>query len=240
MRVTTDKPSQRQRLVGEAQSGTIRAAVLGISDGLVTNVSLILGVAGANAEAGFVRLAGLASLVAGAGSMAVGEYISMQAQRELLERVLRDTREDMRTDPESMIRRLTRIFEEEGVHDHDARHAAETVAAQPEQAVQTYVQAGLGFNPSELGSPIAAALSSLVTFAIGALIPLLPWYVWSGDRAALASIILGAVCALAIGAYLGRQTGKGLLYSALRQLLVVAIAASITYLVGRIFRVPVK
>lgn len=240
MHVTTDDPTQRRRLVDEAQSGTIRAAVLGINDGLVTNVSLILGVAGANADAPFVRLAGLASLVAGAGSMAVGEYISMQAQRELLERVLRDAREDMRINPEAMIKRLTRIFEDEGVHDDDARHAAETVAANPEQAVQTYVRAGLGFNPAELGSPFAAAFSSLITFALGALIPLLPWFVWSGDQAVLASIVLGAVSALVIGAYLGKQTGKGIWFSAFRQLLVVAIAASITYFVGHLFRVPAK
>ena len=236
--MTKDDPTDL-RLVDEAQSGTTRAAVLGISDGLVTNVSLILGVAGANADADFVRLAGLASLVAGAGSMAVGEYISMQAQRELLERVLTDAREELHSDPQAMTAKLTRIFEGTGVHGDDARHAAETVAKDPEQALNTYVRTGLGFNPSELGSPVAAAFSSLVTFALGAAIPLVPWYVWSGDRAALASILLGGLSALVIGGYLGWQTGKGVVFSAIRQLLVVAVAASITYLVGRMFRVRV-
>ncbi|HZV78522.1 MAG TPA: VIT1/CCC1 transporter family protein [Candidatus Binatus sp.] len=237
--VATEEPVKRRRLVDEAQSGTIRAAVLGINDGLVTNVSLILGVAGANADAAFVRLAGLASLVAGAGSMAVGEYISMQAQRELLERVLSDTRTEMHERPKAMIEKLARVFERTGVHGDDALHAAETVAADRQQAVETYVRAGLGFNPDELGSPLAAALSSLVTFALGALIPLLPWYFVSGDRAVLASIVLGGISALAIGAYLGRQTGKGIIFSAVRQLIVLAIAASTTYLVGRLFQVPV-
>jgi VIT1/CCC1 family predicted Fe2+/Mn2+ transporter len=229
----------RRRLVGEAQSGTARAAVLGMNDGLVTNVSLILGVAGANADASIVRLAGLASLVAGACSMAVGEYISMQAQREMLERVLAEARHEMTTDPEGMIQRLARIFERTGVHGDDALHAAQSVGGDPEKALEMYVRSGLGFNPQELGSPIAAAFSSLLTFALGAAIPLVPWFLWSGNRASLVSIALAAVFTLGIGAYLGRISGKGALVSALRQLAVVAVAAGITYFVGRIFRVRV-
>ncbi|HEV2907982.1 MAG TPA: VIT1/CCC1 transporter family protein [Candidatus Eremiobacteraceae bacterium] len=227
----------RRRLVGEAQSGTARAAVLGMNDGLVTNVSLILGVAGANADASIVRLAGLASLVAGACSMAVGEYISMQAQREMLERVLSEARQEMTADPEGMIQRLARIFERTGVHGDDALHAAQSVGGDPEKTLEMYVRSGLGFNPQELGSPIAAAFSSLVTFALGAAIPLVPWFLWSGNLASLVSIALAAAFTLGIGAYLGRMSGKGALVSALRQLAVVALAAGITYFVGRIFRV---
>jgi len=227
----------RRRLVGEAQSGTARAAVLGMNDGLVTNVSLILGVAGANADASIVRLAGLASLVAGACSMAVGEYISMQAQREMLERVLAEARQEMTADPDGMIQRLARIFERTGVHGDDALHAAQSVGGDPEKALEMYVRSGLGFNPQELGSPIAAAFSSLVTFAVGAAIPLVPWFLWSGNLASLVSIALAAAFTLGIGAYLGRMSGKGALVSALRQLAVVALAAGTTYFVGRIFRV---
>ncbi|HME80864.1 MAG TPA: VIT1/CCC1 transporter family protein [Candidatus Eremiobacteraceae bacterium] len=228
-----------QRRLDDAQSGTARAGVLGISDGLVTNISLILGVAGANADASFVRLAGLASLVAGAGSMAVGEYISMQAQKELLERVLSDARAEQRTDPNAMTARLAAVFQRAGVHPDDARHAAETVAQHPEQALDTYARIGLGFNPKELGAPVGAAISSLLTFAAGALIPLLPWFFWSGTTAVLISISLSTVAAAAIGGYLGQQTGKGVVWSAARQVLVVAVAATATYLVGRIFRVRV-
>lgn len=226
-------------VVGEAQSGTARAAVLGINDGLVTNVALILGVAGANADASFVRLAGLASLVAGACSMAVGEYISMQAQRELLERVLADAREELRRNPPAMVGRLAQALEHTGIHGDDALHAAQTIAQDPAQAVDTYVRTGLGFNPRELGSPVKAAFSSLFTFAAGALIPLLPWFWSAGQTAVVSSILLAGVAALSIGGYLGRQTRRGFAWSAIRQLLIMAAAAGITYLVGRIFRVRV-
>lgn len=227
------------RRLEQAQSGTARAAVLGISDGLVTNVSLILGVAGANADAPFVRIAGLASLVAGAGSMAVGEYISMQAQRELLERVIADARAELAQGPEQMIDRLTRTMEKNGVDHAAAGEAAKRIAADPQGALDIYIRLGLGVDPKDLGSPIGAAFSSLVTFAIGAAVPLVPWYITSGDTAVVASIVVSAVAALVIGGYLGWETGKGVVRSAIRQVVIVAVAAGITYLVGRIFRVRV-
>ena len=225
--------------VDEAQSGTARAAVLGISDGLVTNVSLILGVAGANAEAHIVRLAGFASLVAGACSMAVGEYISMQAQRELLERVLTDQREELQRDPRGKIAKLADVIERTGTTQEYAIAAAQRILSDRVGGLEIYVRLVLGMNPHELGSPIAAAFSSLVTFALGAFVPLVPWLFTSGNPAALISIALAAVGSAAIGGYLGWQTGRGIVMSALRQLFVIAVAAGITYLVGRIFRVAV-
>ncbi len=236
--MTTDDQGTKKR-VGEAQSGTARAAVLGVSDGLVTNVSMILGVAGANADASFVRLAGLASLVAGACSMAVGEYISMQAQRELLEKVLADARAEMDRDPQSVIARLVAVYEREGFDAAAARGTAEKVASDPARCVEEYVQEVHGFTKEGLGSPVAAAFSSLVMFAVGAMVPLVPWYIWTGDQASIASIVLAAIGAFAIGAYLGKQTGRGVWFSAIRQVAIVALAAGITYLVGRIFRVKV-
>jgi len=227
------------RIVDEAQSGTARAAVLGISDGLVTNVSLILGVAGANADAHVVRLAGFASLVAGAFSMAVGEYISMQAQRELLERVLREQREELHRDPDAKVGKLAEIIERTGTTREYAIGAARRTLSDERGGLEIYVRLVLGVNPHELGSPIAAAFSSLVTFGIGAFVPLAPWLMTSGNPAALASIVLAAAGSMAIGAYLGWQTGRGFVVSALRQLFVISVAAGVTYLVGRIFRVAV-
>jgi VIT1/CCC1 family predicted Fe2+/Mn2+ transporter len=213
--------------------------VLGISDGLVTNVSLILGVAGANAEPHVVRLAGFASLVAGACSMAVGEYISMQAQRELLERVLDDQRNELRRDPSAKIAKLADAIQRTGTSREYALAAAQRTMSDPDEGLDVYVRLVLGVNPHELGSPIAAAFSSLVTFAFGAFVPLVPWLFTSGNPAALISIALAAAGSAAIGGYLGWQTGRGIVVSALRQLFVIAIAAGITYLVGRIFRVAV-
>lgn len=236
--MTTEDQGTKKR-VDEAQSGTARAAVLGVSDGLVTNVSMILGVAGANADASFVRLAGLASLVAGSCSMAVGEYISMQAQRELLEKVLADARAEMERDPQSIIMRLAANYEREGFAAAAARETAEKVASDPDRCVEEYVQEVHGFTKLGLGSPVAAAFSSLIMFAVGAIVPLVPWYIWSGDQASIASIALSAVGAFIIGAYLGKQTGRGVWFSAIRQVAIVALAAGITYLVGRIFRVKV-
>lgn len=229
--------SATDRRVDEAQSGTARAAVLGISDGLITNVSLILGVAGANADAHIVRLAGFASLVAGACSMAVGEYISMQAQRELLERVLKDQRDELDRDPSRHVARLAETIERGGVAHADASAAAQRILSDRSAGLDLYVRVVLGMNPGELGSPIAAAFSSLVTFALGAFVPLLPWLLTSGNAAAIVSIALATAGSVAIGGYLGQQTGRGIVASALRQLLVISVAAGITYLVGRIFRV---
>ena len=225
------------RRVDEAQSGTARAAVLGISDGLVTNVALILGVAGANAEAHIVRLAGFASLVAGACSMAVGEYISMQAQRELLERVINDQRSELSRDPSPQRARLAEFIERTGVNHEEAIKGAQRILDDSAGGLDLYVRVVLGMNPGELGSPIAAAFSSLVTFAFGAFVPLLPWLFTSGGTAAIVSIALALAGSAIIGAYLGWQTGRSIVSSALRQLLVISVAAGITYLVGRIFRV---
>ena len=229
-----------RRRAREVQSGTARAAVLGINDGLVTNVSLILGVAGAQGGVGFVRLAGLASLVAGACSMAVGEYVSMAAQVELLQGLLTDHRIAMRNHPELARRELEESLTRDGMKRATAHNASQQIAGAPDHALAVYARS-LGLDPEELGSPWKAAASSLVTFAFGAAVPLAPWFFVhdAGTAAAAVSSGLAAAMALTIGGTLGWLSGRGPVWPALRQLLIVALAAGVTWAAGRLFHVSV-
>ncbi|MHB8438836.1 MAG: VIT1/CCC1 transporter family protein [Acidimicrobiales bacterium] len=214
------------------QGGGARAAVFGISDGLVTNVSLILGMAGASTQPGVVRLAGLAVLVGGAFSMAAGEYGSMRAQRELLQRELALESHEIRHRPEGERRELVRIYENRGIEAGVARKIADELMRTPEIALETHAREELGINPAQLGSPWQAAISSFVTFAIGALLPLVPWLVSSGNGATLGSVVVGALAALGIGAALALFTRRQWWWSALRQLGISAVAAGITFGIG--------
>jgi vacuolar iron transporter family protein len=215
------------------QSGGARAAVFGISDGLVTNVSLILGVAGAHPGGTIVRLTGLAGLVAGAFSMAAGEYVSMQAQRELFQRELDLEARALRQYPTAERHELVAIYERRGLEPSLARELADRMMRDPETALETHAREELGINPASLGSPVLAAVSSFATFALGALLPLLPWLVARGNGAVVASVLVGAVAALSVGTLLGVLTGRSILRSALRQLTVAAVAAAVTYGIGR-------
>jgi len=215
------------------QGGGARAAVFGISDGLVTNVSLVLGIAGAHPAVGIVRLAGLAGLIGGAFSMSAGEYTSMRAQRELLERELDLEAHEISNRPEGERRELVKIYENRGVEPEAARTLAKEMMRTPELALETHAREELGISPGALGSPIQAASSSFATFALGALIPLLPWLVTSGTAAIVSSVIAAAVAALCVGALLSLFTERSWWWSALRQLLISAVAAAVTYSIGR-------
>lgn len=214
------------------QSGGARAAVFGISDGLVTNVSLILGVAGAHPGGAIVRLSGLAGLVAGAFSMASGEFVSMQAQRELLERELEVEREALAESPAAERGELVAIYERRGISPPFAHELADMMMRDPQTALETHAREELGIDPTSLGSPMTAALSSFATFAVGALLPLIPWLAGHGNGALVASIVIGAVAALLVGGVLGVLTERSAVKGAARQLLVAAVAAGITYAVG--------
>ncbi len=207
--------------------------MFGISDGLVTNVSLILGVAGAHPAGGIVRLSGLAGLVAGAFSMAAGELVSMQAQRELLERELEVEREALEKSPAAERGELVAIYERRGLSRAFASQLAEMMMRDPQTALETHAREELGIDPTSLGSPIVAATSSFATFALGALLPLIPWLVTHGNGALVASIVIGALCAIGVGATLGALTGRSVVKSAARQILVAAVAAAVTYGIGR-------
>jgi vacuolar iron transporter family protein len=214
------------------QGGSARAAVFGVSDGLVTNVALILGIAGAHPSGGVVRLAGVAGLVAGAFSMAAGEYVSMRAQTELFERELALESHEIRTRPEGERRELVRIYESRGVEPEVAGHLASEMMRTPELALETHAREELGINPRALGSPVKAAVSSFGTFALGALVPLIPWLVTRGTAAVVASVVAAGVAALAVGAALAAFTRRPWWWSSLRQLAISAVAAAVTYGVG--------
>jgi len=213
-------------------SGGPRAAVFGMSDGLVTNVSLILGFAGAHPAASVVRLAGLAGLVAGAFSMGAGEFLSMTVQRELFERELDVERRAIRDSPEGETEELVEVFIKKGMAPELARRLATEVMANPEFALETHAREEFGVDPAALGSPVKASAASFVAFVLGAFLPLLPWLITSGGTAIAWSIGLGAVAALALGGALGQLSGRPRLIGAMRSLAVAVLAAGVTYAVG--------
>lgn len=203
-----------------------------MSDGLVSNVSLVLGFAGAMAAPSTIRLAGLAGLLAGAFSMAAGEYISMQAQTELLEGELDYERRQLREDPEWERQELSAIYQRRGIDASVAEAMSTEVMKDFEVALEVHAREELGIDPDDLGSPFGAMFWSFLTFALGAAIPLVPWFFWEGNGAMITSIAATSVAAVALGAVVGQQSGKGPYYAAFRQLLVSALAAAVTFLVG--------
>jgi len=214
------------------QGGAARAAVFGVSDGLVSNVAIVLGFAGADPSPGLVRLAGVVGLIGGAVSMAAGEYVSMRAQAELLERELEMERLELRRRPESERAELAQIYRSRGVDSDTADEMAAQLMRDPELALETHAREELGIDPGELGSPVAASVSSFLSFSVGAMVPLVPWLFGGGTAAVLASILLGALAALAVGAALARFTGRRTAPSALRQLALSAAPAAVTYALG--------
>jgi VIT1/CCC1 family predicted Fe2+/Mn2+ transporter len=204
-----------------------------VSDGLVSNVSLVLGTAGAHPGAGIVRLAGLAGLFGGSFSMAAGEYISMRVQKEAFERELHVEKEEIETQPESERAELAYLYESRGLDTATAEKIADTLMADPRVALETHAREELGLDPTALGSPIQAAFFSFVTFAIGALIPLAAFLGGSsGSGAILIAIAATAVSALIVGGALSFLTNRSIVVSAMRSLLVCAVAGAITYGIG--------
>jgi vacuolar iron transporter family protein len=206
--------------------------VFGVSDGLVSNMGLILGVAGADPAPAVVRLAGLAGLVAGAISMAAGEYNSMKVQAELLQRELAIEARELRRRPELETAELAGIYEQRGLDPADAREVAEVMMRDPDTALETHAREELGINPQNLGSPISAALASFLAFSVGAIVPLLPWFGGSGNAAKIASFGLGVGAAMVVGALIGRSTGRPLVRAVIRQMLFTIVPALVTFGIG--------
>jgi VIT1/CCC1 family predicted Fe2+/Mn2+ transporter len=218
----------------DVQGGAWRAGVFGISDGLLTNISLILGVAGATPAPGLVRLAGLAGLVAGALSMAAGEYVSMSAQSELIRRELAVEREALRSNPEDEHRELVAVYMRRGVSREIAESVAAALMRDPEVALEVHSREELGVDPANTGSPWGAAASSLLTFAVGAIIPLIPWFFLVGWTAVVVSIVLGALGVATVGAAVGYLSERSMVRAALRQLVIAGVAAGVTFGIGRL------
>ncbi|HET6874018.1 MAG TPA: VIT1/CCC1 transporter family protein [Acidimicrobiales bacterium] len=224
----------------DIKSGGARAAVLGAGDGLITNVSLVLGVAGASAGQATVRLAGVAGLLAGAFSMAAGELVSVRAQKELAQKELAVEREELASEPEAELRELAAMYRARGVPAEDAMTVARILSANENVALDTHARLELGIDPDEFGSPVRASLSSFVAFTVGALLPLFPWFFAAGTTAVVASIIIGVVAALLLGGFIGAMAGRSVSGTAMRQLAVAILAAGVTFGVGHLLGVSAQ
>jgi VIT1/CCC1 family predicted Fe2+/Mn2+ transporter len=224
--------AQHERWHRSGGGGTLRASIFGVSDGLVSNLSLVMGFAGARADNEFVVLAGVAGLLAGAGSMAAGEYISMRAQRELYERQIALEETELLLAPEEERAELALIYRAKGVPADEAEQLADRIFANKETALDTLVREELGLDPSELGSPWGAAVGSFVAFALGAVVPVLPYFTGASWPQLLASALLSAAALFAVGVGVSLFTGRDSLYSGARQLAIGGVAAAITYGIG--------
>ncbi len=222
------------------QSGTLRASVFGINDGLVSNLALVMGFAGAATGNDLIVLAGIAGLLAGAFSMAAGEYVSMQSQKELFERQIELEREELRFMPEKEREELAALYRSKGLSEDEANMVATRLMQDPESALDTKIREELGLDPDELGSPWGAAIYSFGAFALGALIPLAPFLLTEGLTAIVISTILALTSLFIVGALVSLLTGRGLLFSGVRQVAIGGAAALVTYIVGSLIGVNVS
>jgi len=219
------------------QSGTLRAVIFGVSDGLTSNLSLVMGVAGASAEPKFILLAGIAGLLAGSFSMAAGEYISMKSQRELYERQIALERSELEAMPQEEQAELASIYRSKGFSDAEARTIAERIFQDPAAALDTLIREELGLDPSELGSPVGAALGSFCAFAIGAAIPVAPYLFGGTALVFTVSLVLSLIALFAVGAGMSLLTGRSLVFSGARQVVIGGAAAAVTFAVGHLIGV---
>jgi vacuolar iron transporter family protein len=231
--VSVEDVGRRHKSYG---GGTLRAGVFGVNDGLVSNTCLVMGVAGAAAEPSVLILTGVAGLLAGAFSMAAGEYISMLSQKEMFEHQIAQERDELERYPKEEAEELALIYAARGLPLAEARDVAIKLMANPEQALDTLAREELGLNPDDLGSPSGAALSSFVTFSIGASLPLIPFLLGLEPGVAIAATISGAAL-FVIGAALSLFSGRSAALGGLRMLLIGSAAAAATYFIGSLFNV---
>jgi VIT1/CCC1 family predicted Fe2+/Mn2+ transporter len=224
--------AHRERWHRSDRSGALRAGIFGVSDGLVSNTALVMGFAGSGASRSAVLLAGVAGLLAGAFSMAAGEYVSMSGQREMFEREIALEKAELEEKPEEELEELVLLYRAKGLPTDQARTVARQLMADRTVALDTLVREELGLDPDALGSPWAAALSSLLTFAAGALVVVLPYLFAGGTGAFVAAVALALLAMAAVGAGLGLLNGRSAVRGAVRQVTAGALAAGITYGVG--------
>ncbi|MFJ6214020.1 VIT1/CCC1 transporter family protein [Streptomyces sp. NPDC092296] len=216
----------------DVNGGWLRPAVFGAMDGLVSNVALMTGVVGGDAGRTTVILAGLAGLAAGAFSMAAGEYTSVASQRELVEAELEVERRELRHNPQDELAELAQLYVARGVEPELAAEVARQLSVDPEQALEIHAREELGVDPTDLPSPLLAAVSSFGAFAVGALLPVLPYLL--GAATLLPALLVAMVGLFLCGAVVSRVTARSWWYSGLRQLLLGSAAAGLTFLLGRL------
>ncbi len=242
------KPTDARELIAvrerwhrsSAAAGSIRAAVFGMNDGLLSNLSLILGVAGAGVEPRTVVVTGFAGLLAGAFSMAAGEYTSVASQRDILARQVEMEKREIAEAPEEEAAELALIFKQKGLSTEQASRTAAELLKNPESAADTLVREELGLDPADLGSPRGAALSSFAMFSVGAFIPLVPFLLTTGTLAVGAAAGLAFLVLAGVGALVGFLSGTSVVRSSARMVGLAALAAGVTYGVGRLFGAAVS
>jgi VIT1/CCC1 family predicted Fe2+/Mn2+ transporter len=223
----------------QVQRGAARAAVLGVNDGLVSTLCIVLTVAGAGASSHSVLLAGFAGLLAGAVSMAAGEWISVRAQVELFGGVIKDIKKLVVGDKVLLADQVAESLVTTGHSPETAKTAATEIASNEAHLTDVYTRQVIGFNPDELGSPWLAAVSSFALFTLGALAPLAPWFFTDDVLAIWLSVIFTGIGGLIVGGYISASSGNNIAKGALRQLAIIILAAGVTYGVGYLFGVSV-
>lgn len=221
-------------------NAVLRPIVFGANDGLVSNLALVMGVAGANPAPSIIVLAGIAGLIAGAFSMGVGEYISVQSQRELLDYQMAFQRKQLRELPDQERAILHRLYLERGFSAQEADQFVDAVFREPEQAARLLIFEEVGLDARSIGSPLAAAESSFVAFVLGAFVPLLPYLLASGTLAFVASFVASLLALALLGYGISRLTRRAPLYSIVRQVILGAVAAAVTFGVGRLIGAQVS
>ncbi len=231
------------RLEGRHRSAggnALRAAVLGASDGLLSNFNLVMGVAGAELSEKNILLTGFAGLLAGSISMALGEWISVKSSRELYQKQIRTEKDEIATAPEEEVEELVLIYQARGMDEATAHQIATRLMSNPATALDALARDELGINPEELGgSAWEAATTSFLLFALGAIVPVIPFIFLSGSTAIIASAILSAVGLFAVGSAITLFTGRSILYSGIRQVLFGLAAAAAVFLVGHLIGVSI-
>lgn len=224
----------------EVAGGLARAAVFGMSDGLMSNVLLVVGFAGSDVNGSVVRLAGLAGALAGAISMAAGEWISISAQNELVVREMEVERRELGVHKEAEQRELAGIYESHGMEPSTAALAAADVMRDPERALMVHAREEFGIDPNQLPSAWQAAVLSFVCFVVGALLPVIPWFVGEGNAATAATVAIGVVAAAGLGWAIGQFAERNRVKSAGRQVLIMLAAAVVTFSIGKALGVSIN
>jgi VIT1/CCC1 family predicted Fe2+/Mn2+ transporter len=215
-------------------ANNVRAAIFGINDGLISNMSLILGIAGANSSYHTIILTGVAGLLAGACSMGAGEYISVRSQREIFEYQIAIEKQELEEYPEEEIKELTLIYQARGIPADEAKKLATIIINNPETGLNTLVREELGINPEDMVSPTGAMIASFISFAIGAFIPLVPFLFGDRSGSLIASSVITAMTLFMIGAILSLLTNRHPLLLGVRMLLIGSAAGGLTFVIGKI------
>lgn len=234
-----DNIAETERWHVSTGGGGLRAAVFGVNDGLLSNFSLVMGFAGAEAKPEYIILAGVAGLLAGSFSMAAGEYVSVRAQREVFEQQIAIEKEELEMSPKEEEEELSLIYQAKGIPEEEASRLAHRIVQNPKTAIDTLAREELGLDPGALGSPWTAATSSFFAFVIGAFVPVAPYLITVGTKAWVVSATLSFCALFSVGAVLSIFTARGPIRSGARMLGIGLLVSAITYCVGWLFGVSV-